>query len=153
MALKFCTCCGVAFEPRPQVPLQTYCSSPDCQRMRRQRWHRDKLQNDPDYRDNQNRAQHAWLDRQPDYWRQYREKNTAYAERNRSRQRSKPASPRSTDLAKMYASIGPRVLQAGVYRITSVQLPGRNKTDAWTVEITPVCFDCPCKRDACKDRT
>lgn len=153
MALSFCAGCGIAFEPRPQTPKQAYCSLTDCQRLRRQRWQRDKLQNDPDYQDNQSRSQRAWMDRNPDYWRQYRQKNPAYAERNRSRQRSKSPPPELTDLANMDASMQPPVLHAGVYRITPVQLPGRQSTDSWTVEITLVCFDCPCKSDACKDRT
>lgn len=38
MTTKICACCGQAFEPRPQVPNQSYCSSPTCQRARRQRW-------------------------------------------------------------------------------------------------------------------
>lgn len=153
MALNFCAGCGTAFEPRPQTPKQTYCSLTDCQRLRRQRWQRDKLHNDPDYQDNQSRSQRAWMDRNPDYWRQYRQKNPAYTEQNRNNQRSKQPPAISTELAKMDASMEPLVLQAGVYRITPLHLPGRQNTDSWTVEITPVCFDCPCKNDACKDRT
>lgn len=42
-----CAHCGQAFQPRPQVPNQTYCSSPDCQGVRKLRWQQDKLRNDP----------------------------------------------------------------------------------------------------------
>jgi hypothetical protein len=38
-----------------------------CQRARRQRWQRDKMQADPDCRENQLRSQHAWLERRPEY--------------------------------------------------------------------------------------
>lgn len=73
MAIKQCLACGQSFQPRPQVPLQTYCSAPSCQQHRKRQWHRNKLQTDPDYQENQQRAQQSWIERNPDYWRQYRE--------------------------------------------------------------------------------
>ena len=80
MTSKICACCGQPFEPRPQVPNQTYCVLPACQRARRQRWQHDKMQSDPDYRDNQIRSQRAWLERHPEYWRNYRATNPEYVE-------------------------------------------------------------------------
>jgi hypothetical protein len=68
MMTKRCACCGQPFEPRPQVPDQAFCSSPDCQRARRRQWQRDKLKSDPDYRSNQQDAQRAWTQRNQDYW-------------------------------------------------------------------------------------
>lgn len=76
-----CACCGNLFEPRPQVPNQTFCSSPDCQRARKRQWQRAKLQSDPDYRDNQRAAQQAWSQRNPDYWRDYRADRPDYGKR------------------------------------------------------------------------
>ena len=70
-----CACCGQPFQPRPQVPNQTYCSSAECQRVRKLRWQQAKLRDDPDYRDNQRDAQRAWFDRHPGYWRAYRAAN------------------------------------------------------------------------------
>ena len=101
--------CGKSFQPRPQVPEQTYCSAPDCQRERRKQWHRQKLQTDPDYQDNQLRAQQAWMQRNPDYWREYRESHPEYAERNRTQQQGRNAKDTAHPIAKM---------------------------DVWTVEIT-----------------
>lgn len=57
-----CIHCGARFLPVPQVPNQTYCSKPDCQKERRRQWQKSKRQSDPDYRDNQSRAQKAWTD-------------------------------------------------------------------------------------------
>lgn len=71
MAIKQCLACGQSFQPRPQVPLQTYCSTPSCQQHRKRQWHHNKLQTDPDYQENQQRAQQSWIERNPDYWRQY----------------------------------------------------------------------------------
>jgi len=140
MTTRICACCGRSFNPRPQVPNQAFCSAPPCQRERRLRWQREKLQTDPDYRYNKSRSQRAWLDRNPDYWRKYREGNADYAERNCAEQQ---ANFTQTDA----------LVLAGVYRIRSIVVADVAKSDAWIVEIAPVCFDCPCKKDACKDRT
>lgn len=138
MLEKLCAHCGSPFQPRPQVPSQTFCADPACQKARRQRWHLEKLQADPDYRENKARSQKAWQERNPDYWRRYRDENPDYAERNRAMQRSPSAPP---------------LTLKGLYRIRSVPASGLAKTDAWIVEIMPVCADCPCKDDACKDST
>jgi hypothetical protein len=54
-----CICCDRPFEQRSQVPSQSFCPSPACQRARKLHWQQDK----PDYRDNQHDAQRAWFDR------------------------------------------------------------------------------------------
>ena len=69
---RTCANCGTTFQPRPQVPNQAYCSSPECQRARKQRWQQDKIRTDPDYRESQRDAQRAWLARNPGYWANYR---------------------------------------------------------------------------------
>jgi len=51
-----------------------------CQRARRQRWQRDKMQADPDCRENQLRSQRAWLERRPEYWRHYHDINPEYVQ-------------------------------------------------------------------------
>ena len=60
MESKRCTACGQAFRPRPQIPQQCYCAAPACQRERRRSWQLAKRESDPDYHDNQVRAQRAW---------------------------------------------------------------------------------------------
>lgn len=149
MTTKLCACCGKAFQPRPQVPNQAYCSSPECQRARKRRWQQDKLQNDPDYRGNQRDAQRAWQERNPDYWRSYRDSHLEYAERNRSRQRPRPSNGQIADLAKMDVS----ALPSGLYQIRKLAASVPAQQDCWIVEITPVCLECPCKKDVCKERT
>lgn len=138
MANKICASCGKSFTARPQVPNQAYCSAPACQSERRQRWLREKIQTDPDYRENQLRNQREWMTRNPDYWRKYRDGNPGYAERNRSRQR---------------ANLLPDQPLNGLYLIRTVPRGVLAKNDVWIVEITPACPDCPCKKYACKDRT
>ena len=67
MKSKRCGACGQAFAPCSQAPNQTYCPERECQHERVRRRQRAKLATDPDYRDNQKRAQLAWADRHPDY--------------------------------------------------------------------------------------
>lgn len=83
---KFCLCCGVSFCPYPGRPHQEFCSKAGCQRERRRRWHREKMANDEVYRKGQSDCQQNWLERHPDYWREYRASHPAYCERNRQQQ-------------------------------------------------------------------
>ncbi|HBO6010747.1 TPA: hypothetical protein ACPWIL_002408 [Pseudomonas aeruginosa] len=145
MSNPLCACCGQPFEPRPQVPNQTYCSSPDCQRTRKLRWQQDKLHTDPDYRDNQRDAQRAWFDRHPGYWRDYRSANTGIVE---------PEPPPSaddtgSDLAKMDVSI----LPPGLYQLQRIGAESAEEAEVWLVEIRPVAPICSCKKDVCKEMT
>ncbi|HRE72339.1 MAG TPA: hypothetical protein PLC14_17695 [Accumulibacter sp.] len=98
---------------QPQNPDQCFCSADACQRERRRRWQAAKRQSDPDYRENQKRAQKGWAERHPDYWRAYREQHPEYVARNRARQRERALDP------------------AGVA-----------KMDAWMVEITVISAAC-----------
>lgn len=100
MENKQCVACNQPFQPRPQVPGQSYCSAPACQRERRKQWQRRKLQTDPDYQDNQARAQQAWTKRNPDYWLEYRESHPEYVERNRARQLERNAKVTGHTIAK-----------------------------------------------------
>lgn len=140
--IQRCACCGMPFAPRPQVPDQAYCSSPDCQRARKRRWQRAKRQSDPDYRRDQRDAQRKWAQRNPDYWRNYRANRPDYAQHNREQRRVRDQ-PSNSDLAKMDACHLPN----GLYRIT--RHPGfpRETGDSWIVEITLVSLTCPHKMD------
>ncbi len=117
MKSKQCAACGQPFQPCPQVPQQSYCSAPDCQRERRRQWQRLKLQTDPDYQGNQSSAQRGWLDRNPDYWRKYRTSHPEYAERNRVLQQGRNAKTRIGSIAKMDVSNPGIPLPAGIYRL------------------------------------
>ena len=60
MPQAVCASCGQEFTVRPQSPKQTYRSAPECQRERRRRWNRAKLEAGPDNRAIQLAAQRAW---------------------------------------------------------------------------------------------
>jgi hypothetical protein len=142
MANKHCVACGQPFQPRPQVPHQSYCAAPDCQRERRRQWQRLKLQGDPDYQDNQARAQQAWNDRNPDYWREYRHSHPDYVERNRTLQLGRNAKALVAPIAKMDVSNSGMPLPSGVYHLSLVADAGIAKMDVWTVEIIVHACEC-----------
>lgn len=98
-----CAHCGARFIPAPQVPNQAYCSTANCQKERRRQWHKSKLQSDPDYRDNQSRAQKAWTEKNPDYWRKHRQGRSDYGNRLPSGQDSSAPEPRNPSI-KMESS-------------------------------------------------
>lgn len=123
MLERTCAHCSKRFQVRPQVPNQAYCSAAACQRFRRSRWLKQRLRDDPDYRDNRARSQRAWLDRNPDYWKKYREA--------RSLNGAPPGTPPEVD-APM------RDLMRGLYLLRIVGLPKPAKTDAWIVELRPL---------------
>jgi hypothetical protein len=136
MSTRRCLACGNQFRLLPQVPEQNHCSSSACQRERRKLWQRLKRATDPAYRDNQARAQKAWLDRHPDYWSQYRERHPEYVERNRERQVARNTNRRESALiAKMDASQTQRALSSGTYRLSMLQDGQIAKMDEWIVQI------------------
>ena len=158
MPSKLCACCGLPFLPVPQVPAQAYCSQDACQRARRQRWHKKKLDSDPDYRENKQRSQRSWLDRNPDYWRQYRAANPDHAARNPRHPPAKLPEATASKLAKMDESTPSPIFQAGIYRITPLRGESNDRNAPWTVQLTLICMESQCatpgcKVDECKDST
>ena len=151
MQTRQCTACGQPFRPRPQVPQQRYCAAQACQRQRRRGWQRAKLRTDPDYRDNQARAQRAWGERHPEYWREYRARQPQYVERNRVQQQHRDRKRRRAGrrraepvLAKRDASTPVGPVPAGTYRLTPVTQDRARlaKRDAWTVQIAVLSAPC-----------
>ena len=124
---RACRCCGRLFTPRPNVPDQQYCSRRKCQNARRQRWRKEKLASDPDYKDNQNDAQGRWCEKNPEYWKKYRASHPAYTQRNRhlQRERNKRRTGARADtgsvIAKRYASKDGKEIKSGIYRIMPVE--------------------------------
>ena len=113
MEKGMCQYCGDLFPLSPRHKNQTCCKKPECQKAKRAERQRNKMQNNPVYKVNQKISNNKWLQSNPDYWKNYREKNPEKAERNRIMQtirnrksRSAP-SDQKTDaslIAKMHAS-------------------------------------------------
>jgi hypothetical protein len=153
MESKRCAACGQAFRPHPQVPHQCYCPAAACQRERRRRWQQAKRAGDPDYRDNQARAQRAWAGAHPEYWGAYRRAHPQYGERNRARQHERDARRRARRLAKMDVSTPGSPVPSGTYRLSPVPSRALAKMDAWTVEITLLSKTHAHSGPSCKERT
>jgi hypothetical protein len=160
MEMRRCVACGQAFRPRSQVPEQCYCSAAACQRERRRCWQRAKRESDADYRENQARAQRAWAQTHPDYWRDYRRTHPQYCESNRdaSRRRQRErrqcaASLESARFAKMDASMPDSRVPSGTYRLVPAAAAEFAKMDAWMVEITLVSGAYGQAGEVCKERT
>lgn len=129
---KTCPHCGRKFLAHPAVLNQRYCGDAECQKARKRKWQKERLAQDPDYRENQAAAQRAWRSKNRDYWRQYRKKNQTYTEQNRLRQRERSLLRRM--IAKMDEQTAKKAISSGCYRL--VPLYGKvAKMDELIVEI------------------
>ena len=153
MQSKRCVACEQMFHPRAQVPDQRYCGSPACQRERRRRWQLKRRQSDPDYQENQSRAQRAWGERHPEYWDEYRRRHPQSVERNRVLQRERDRRRRARVLAKMDVSTRDSPVVSGTYRLSPVPCKDLAKSDAWTVQITVLSTQSEPSGGSCKERT
>jgi hypothetical protein len=153
MEYRRCISCGKEFRPRPQAAQQRYCSAPACQRERRRRWQATKRRLDPDYRDNQARAQRAWCARNPEYWREYRRDHPEYLERNRAQQGERNTRRRKGVIAKMDVSPPVFTLPSGIYRIAPGPPVEAAKMDGWIAEITLLSSFYRRPADYCKETT
>lgn len=131
---RWCTACGCEFTPHIKTPRQSYCSKPQCQRERKRLWQQLKRRSDPDYLENQARAQHDWARRNAEYWREYRRTHPSYAEHNRDRQRAK----RHASVAKTDASSTAAPLASGIYELRMIDIRGVAKMDAIHVILTVI---------------
>jgi hypothetical protein len=135
MAAKRCISCGASFNPRPQVPSQSYCSTEACQKERRRLWQRDKRQQDTDYQDNQSRANKKWRSTHVGYWQRYRSEHPDYVDRNRAQQRLRNAA-RAGRIAKIASSGPPMHIESGLYQLTRHHLDKIANMDVWIVRLT-----------------
>jgi hypothetical protein len=112
-----CLACRKLFKPYPHVKHQSYCSKPECQKERKRRWHKQKLLDDPEYKNDRRDARRKWRLNNPDYWRRYRESHSDYVKKNRAQQRQRNARrrERSSPIAKTDASEPGIPLVSGIY--------------------------------------
>jgi hypothetical protein len=69
---KKCPHCSAEFLPSRYHPDQTTCSAPQCQVRRRNKYHRDKLADDPLYREQCRDSQRNWREKNKNYQKRYR---------------------------------------------------------------------------------
>jgi hypothetical protein len=138
---KCCAHCHEAFFTK-RNPLQQYCNHQACQNARKCHWRKQKRADDPDYRQNQRRANQKWQKRCSLYWRQYRATHADYTQRNRQQQanRDRQRSQKShfgdaSFLAKSDALGGKNPDLSGCYHLVRVT-PDLAKSDALLVKIS-----------------
>lgn len=136
-----CAHCNDLFTPAPQVPKQTYCSKPNCQKERRKQWQKNRLQSDPDYRANQSRAQKAWTEKNPDYWRELRQTGPDYGNSDPTEQDFLDRELVEPSI-KMDSLTGTQNLKKalfdGVFRLKVLAEPRNVKMDVWIVELSSI---------------
>jgi hypothetical protein len=69
-----CPYCDEAFKPSPYHPKQTVCPKASCQKQRRTEYHRERINDDPGYRDQCRDSQRKWRTANPKYMKTYRSK-------------------------------------------------------------------------------
>ncbi len=142
-----CKNCRCMFDINPKIPDQLYCKNKECQRARKNAWQRMKMTTDADYRKNQAAACRRWQEKNPGYWKQYRNKNQTYTCNNREQQRQRNRSQTTaqdsdasilTPIAKMDASKPENKFITGTYRLIPVSGVGIAKMDALIVKIDSI---------------
>ena len=71
MSVKICRYCEQEFKPSRYHPNQDVCSSKECQLRRRTDYHRQKIGEDPIYREQCRDSQRKWREQNPDYMKKY----------------------------------------------------------------------------------
>lgn len=159
-----CINCHRRYPFRAQNPDQKYCGRRVCQNKRRQRWRREKIKRDTEYRCNQSDAQMRWSEKNPHYWREYRDNHPEYVERNRVQQvhrdsvrrQPQPSMSGADLLAKSDAWMPDNNDISGYYNIIPVTEAALAKSDASKEIYLLIPVDCkenPVRPAACKDIT
>ena len=124
---KRCLCCKKTFKPDKYHPSRKFCGNPSCQRFRRNRYQKDKLKNDKDYRANRADAQKQWRITHKDYWKAYRLRNPDYVKTNReltlNRYRRKKLEQKCGcgDFAKIHFASSQFPVKSGRYRLDPLE--------------------------------
>jgi len=136
-----CVYCQKNFQPSRFQRHQAVCGESGCQRRRRADYHRAKLAADSEYRDVCRDSLRKWRSRNPDYWKQYRQKNPASAERNRGQQRLRDRKRRLRNLANNTSALDLKHSAAEVWLVGSGAADLANNNSAlaqvWVIEALP----------------
>lgn len=139
-----CAHCHRRFISRPQNKDQLFCNRLICQKQRRNLWRKRKRASDADYRANQQDAQARWLEKNPDYYRNYRKRHSNYAEKNRQKQRernrrrsrSSAGQSRFPMIAKSNAWSSKNTAISGYYKVEAVSSAMIAKSNASIIKLT-----------------
>ncbi len=143
--MRRCKHCHCLFEVCNKVKKHEYCKKKKCQRAKKNKWQRDKIKNDENYRKDQKDANEVWLNKTPDYWKNYHHKNQNYSDRNRKKQhirnKSRRKKPVNQTIAKMDALSPENNIISGKYKLVPVSSDLIAKMDTLIVEINDISSD------------
>lgn len=144
----YCCHCGKRTRINPRLKVrQKYCGSKECQQSRKNKWERDRLREDPLYREQRNLQKSQWRKHRPShqYQSSYREGHPDYVDSNRKKQQIRNKNIKKPDTAgsspnivKTDALTSAPLIRYGLYELLPYKTgPGKNivKTDALIVEL------------------
>jgi len=141
-----CICCGRYLPCDPRSRNQSYCGRKKCQQARKNKWQRQKMECDPDYRLGKQDCQKTWREKNKGYMKKYRREHPAYElnnllkQRERDRRRSSSTSTQAlpaADLVKKDALSSFFDDNSASYFLTPADA-SLVKKDAIIVKIVPV---------------
>jgi len=142
MGERRCRYCQKVFQPSKFQPRQTVCGESGCRQKRRSDYHKEKIASDPEYREGCRDSPRKWRARNPEYWKQYRQKNPAVVERNRQQQMLRDRKRKLCNLANNTPAPDLKYSAAKVWLIGSgaAHLANNNSAPAqvWVIEALPL---------------
>jgi len=123
---------------------QKYCGSKSCQQSRKNKWEREKLKHDKDYRDRRRESKKRWYSRYPgdQYQNVYRHSHPSYLETNRKKQqkrnKSRAIESGSAKIVKTDTLTSTSAVTRGLYILLPYQKTDAKKivnTDALIVQL------------------
>jgi len=149
---RYCTNCKKQLVPPFRNPHQKYCNAHKCQNKRKRLWQKKKMDSDPDYKANQKQSGSLWNERNPGYYKKYRQKNKRYTEKNRIKQRERnkrrrakfkdtKTNPSTYPVANAFSAIS--AINSGKYKLVPVSDsdPMIAKMDAFIVQLAVITND------------
>ncbi len=138
--------CRCLFVINPKHPDQKYCSKDKCQKVRKARRQRRKIDSDEVYRKGQEDCQEKWKTENPDYWKKYRKKNPQYTQQNREKQKERDRLKKalkgentvSSNLAKMHPLKHHNSIISGIYKLIPVKPKNLAKMHPLIIEINEI---------------
>lgn len=85
MEQRQCLCCRIRFIPSRNLN-QRYCAKSTCQKKRRNKYQKQKLKRDIEYKETHRASQQKWRFKHPNYWHHYRMQHPVYVIANRTKQ-------------------------------------------------------------------
>lgn len=133
-----CYHCGKIVKRNERIKGQRYCSALKCQQARKNKWEKNKLSQDKNYKENRKKQKEQWRKARPgyEYQRTYRNNHPQYAIKNKASQNRR--NQKKQKIVKTDASNSTGGFSSGLYKILPYSTDGRInivKTDALVVEI------------------